>query len=1045
MNCSSTVFPFHQLPDDDDLMRCINCELDSSYRPTDRSDLSLNLSLNLYTDIHENRPLLQNRDLDPDEHYFSNQPNNCRYSTLTDLNSKPVTSYFTFMHINCRSISNKISDIQLLLTQLNVDVLAVTETWLDYKSVDTIKIPEYTFVHKCRETGCGGGVGFFIKYSVPFQLLDPTPTTQSHTSYESLFLSIPQKKGPHFVLGTIYRPPGQNLDTFNDEFNTLLSELTKRHHNIHLAGDYNINLLKYLDHTRTNCFINCITTHHFLPMITRPTRIIGPSSTLIDNILTNVPTRVIDSVIVAADISDHLPVLIHLDLTPLSNNESAIHLSRNVNDSNMEQFKSLLLEIDWSLVLDSCNQNNPTAAYDSFVGLFKAAYDKAFPLLPRTRHKRHSPRQPWMTSGLLKSCRTKSKLYLKMIKHPTATNKANYISYRNKFKSLRIKTEKNYYASEFQKYNSDLKHTWKVIRSILNTSNNNTKIDELCINGVKITDAETMAERFNSYFSSIAQTLSDKIPASQQTFQSYMMPSLPDSFALTPTTPEELISINQSLKLTHSSGPDDINPYTTSAVLNLLATPLSEIINSSFATGIVPPALKIARVTPIYKQGNRSELGNYRPISVLPYFSKLIERAMYNRLYDYVTKMNILYLNQHGFQAGHSTAMSLLNIQDKISQSIENNEYSVGIFLDLSKAFDCVDHKILFKKLDNYGIRGLPLLWFKSYLNDRQQQVQCNTKTSKFRFIEFGVPQGSILGPLLFLLYINDLPHVSSVLHFELFADDSNVFISHKSHENLFQIMNLELPLVGDWFKANRLCLNLSKTSFILFNSHRKITPKQTPPLLIDGVLIPQITKVNFLGVVIDQNLTWKEHISQISIKLAKNIGILSRISYKLPINILTNLYYSLIHPYLAYCNIVWASNYTSRLTRLIILQKRAVRVITKSYYKCHTAQLFLLHRILTLDQIRTLQTGEFMFRYKHDSLPHTFADYFSTGSATHSYSTRTASNYRPIFAHTNTRKFSIKIAGPTVWNNLPPNIQNVSHLLLFKKLLRAHLLTLNI
>jgi len=321
-------------------------------------------------------------------------------------------------------------------------------------------------------------------------------------------------------LGTIYRPPGQNLDIFNDEFNSLLSELTKKHHDIHLAGDYNIDLLKYLDHSPTNCFINCITTHHFLPMITRPTRINGPTSTLIDNILTNAPTRVIETVILAADISDHLPVLMHLDLSPLSNTEPTVYLSRNINDSNMEQFKFLLSEIDWSLVLDLCNQNSPTAAYDAFVGLFKAAYDKAFPLLPRTRHKRHSPKQPWMTSGLLKSCRTKSKLYLKMIKHPTAANKAKYINYRNKFKSLRIKTERNYYASEFQKYNSDLKHTWKIIRSILNTSNNNTKIDELCINGVKITDAETMAEKFNSYFSSIAQTLSDKIPVSQKSFQS---------------------------------------------------------------------------------------------------------------------------------------------------------------------------------------------------------------------------------------------------------------------------------------------------------------------------------------------------------------------------------------------------------------------------------------------------------------------------------------------------------------------------------------------
>src|SRR6218665_3416337 len=156
--------------------------------------------------------------------------------------------------------------------------------------------------------------------------------------------------------------------------------------------------------------------------------------------------------------------------------------------------------------------------------LFKVAYDKSFPLLQRTRHKRNFCKQPWMTTGLLKSCRTKSKLYLKMLKHPTATNKEKYVKYRNKFKLLRIKTEKNYYASEFKKYNGDLKHTWKVIRSILNTSCNSTKIDELCINGTKITDAEIMAEHFNIYFSNVAQILSDKIPTSQKAFDSYMTP-----------------------------------------------------------------------------------------------------------------------------------------------------------------------------------------------------------------------------------------------------------------------------------------------------------------------------------------------------------------------------------------------------------------------------------------------------------------------------------------------------------------------------------------
>ena len=241
-----------------------------------------------------------------------------------------------------------------------------------------------------------------------------------------------------------------------------------------------------------------------------------------------------------------------------------------------------------------------------------------------------------------------------------------------------------------------------------------------------------------------------------------------------------------------------------------------------------------------------------------------------------------------------------------IAHAIDANEFSLGIFFDLAKAFDTVDHTILLKKLENYGIRDTPLRWFYSYLDQRQQQVLCNGLFSKLRFVHYGVPQGSNLGPLLFLLYINDLPNSSSLLHFILFADDTNVFYSHKSLDNLMDLVNSELAAVADWFRANRLSLNLTKTNFIIFRSHRKPIPNQNFNISIDNKPILQVKSTKFLGVYVDEHLTWKEHIAHISNKIAKNVGILSRISYLLPRNIISNLYYSLIQPYLVYCNIVW-------------------------------------------------------------------------------------------------------------------------------------------
>src|SRR6218665_162576 len=252
---------------------------------------------------------------------------------------------------------------------------------------------------------------------------------------------IPSKKGPNFILGSVYRPPGQDLITFNDEFNLILSDLCKKYKIIHLAGDFNIDLLKYQSHNLTNQFVNCIAAHHLLPTITRPTRITATPSTLIDNIFTSPPANVLDSLIVVTDVSHHLPILINLDLAPSWLHGTNSSLLRNNNDSSMKIFKSLIEQNDWSSTSQLCDLDNTETAYNSFVNHIKSAYNNAFPLLPpRPRHKRLSYKPPWMTQGLLKFCKTKSKLYLEFLKNPTEVNKQKYIVYRNKFKALRIQS-----------------------------------------------------------------------------------------------------------------------------------------------------------------------------------------------------------------------------------------------------------------------------------------------------------------------------------------------------------------------------------------------------------------------------------------------------------------------------------------------------------------------------------------------------------------------------------------------------------------------------
>src|ERR1043165_8156647 len=730
------------------------------------------------------KPILNNKDLDCDINYYADLVKDCEYLAPSQALNRFHTDQpsLTILHLNTRSIISKLNEVQNLLQQLPTSILAVTETWLTDNTADTIHIPGYTFTYRNRGEGRGGGVGLFTREDIKHkEMIIPT----SFTSFESLFINISSTKSTDIVVGVIYRPPGTNLDFFNTEFESLIDLLTvykNRNKRIFLAGDFNIDLLASETHIPTADFADCLTSHHFLPLILQPTRITTTTATLIDNIFTNSPASVTNSAIIISDISDHLPVITWIENTskPL-NKLGNPQLVRTVNDNTISNFRLLLDKLDWSPVLSLCSKNESNLAYALFIKLIQFNYDQAFPLRPRGTTKRKSAQNPWMTQGLLNSTKKKAKLYVTFVKNPTPANKARFTAYRNKYKVIRTKLEQDYYSNEFAKYNHDIKKTWQLIKSIVNTENKDTIIKEILINGKKIEDSELIADIFNTHFTNLPKSLAQNIPLSKKSYQDYMPASSMNSFAMLPTSSYEIIAINKTLKDTHSTGPDDLNPHILSPLMDLLATPLSEIINCSIRTGDVPSDIKLAKVIPIHKQGNKNEVSNFRPISILPFFSKLFERVMYDRLYSFISQSKILYPLQHGFQPGHSTYMSLLDIQDKISQAMDNNEYSIGIFLDLAKAFDTVDHKILLYKLETYGIRGLALAWFSSYLNNRRQQVSCNGKLSSFQNIVFGVPQGSILGPLLFLIYINDLPNSATFLHYILFADDSNAFYSHSS------------------------------------------------------------------------------------------------------------------------------------------------------------------------------------------------------------------------------------------------------------------------
>ena len=363
---------------------------------------------------------------------------------------------------------------------------------------------------------------------------------------------------------------------------------------------------------------------------------------------------------------------------------------------------------------------------------------------------------------------------------------------------------------------------------------------------------------------------------------------------------------------------------------------------------------------------------------------------MFTRLTNFLEVNQILYPRQYGFRPGFSTTFSLIDITETIRNSIDQKKFGCGIFLDLKKAFDTVNHDMLLTKLEHYGIRDISLNWFKSYLSDRKQFVHINGQNSSLCDIVCGVPQGSVLGPLLFLLYVNDLPNISKKLNFFLFADDTNIYLDSFNLYSLQTTVNKELSKLYDWLCINRLSLNISKTNFVIFKPPNK--PTTTVTILIDKIAIKEESFVKYLGIYIDSKLTFKFHIEELKKKVSRSIGIICKLKPFVSTKLLINIYYAIVYPFLLYGIVIWGNSSKYLLNSIHLLQKRFVRNITNNFGSWnHTAPLFSLLNILTIFDIYKLQLGLLIHDYKNSYGPVLNIIKFNDVSSVHNYNTRSA------------------------------------------------------
>ena len=829
------------------------------------------------------------------------------------------------------------------------------------------------------------------------------------------------------VIGIIYKHPNTTIAGLK-EFKCMVRERMETINNEKkigvILGDINIDALR-IKNTETKEFFDMALDSDFVPIVTCPTRIAKDSCTIIDHIFVNKNLLMKTSRRVAgniyADLSDHLP-----NFLALGNNSTTSKTERPkvriYGEKNTQKFKQELQTTNWDTFYSS---NCPKAALEILYNNYNQAFEASFPLktLSRTRAKD----KPWINQHLRKLLNKKHTTHTQYLLNPTKANRKRRNRARNIANAEREKAMNSYYNDMLNIEKANLRTLWKVAGSIINPSKmkSDTNIKSLKINNNTTSDNKKIAEAMNDFFSTVGKVYANKVKTEPNKFKKYL--SNPNTYSLDTlqdTTVEEVTKIITSLKSGKSAGDDGIKPGLLKQCCHELKTPITHLMNLSLRNSTVPEKLKLAKVIPIYKKNDRTDPSNYRPISLLSILDKILEKLINKRVTSFLDAHKILYKYQFGFRPNHSTVQAVVEIADNIISEVNQGYLVAGIYMDLSKAFDTVDHKILLYKMEHYGIRGSALQWFKSYLSNRQQFTEVNGVKSVKQPVEYGVPQGSVLGPLLFLLYVNDISTATEGHKTRLFADDSNVFVTSKDPVELKTKMQKVIEDMFRWFSANKLTANTGKTQYSIFCKPNKQVPQVLNSLQVLGSKLERSVAAKYLGVTLDDKLTWKQHIDTLTAKLSKTIAAFKIVKNYVNVEQKRSLYFAYIFSRIQYGIELFSSSKKKDLKQVQTKQNRALKVLFNKEHRTPTRELHKELNLLQVQDIGQVNILKFVHKQRLGDTPEAFNNYFTEVNEHHNINTRQAKNLH-VPRENNWGMKSMKYRGAVLWNKTDNEIRD--------------------
>ena len=804
---------------------------------------------------------------------------NCYTCNLNNFNLKVYNEKLSILFININGLRVKIHELRsfVAMSNLKFTVIALTEVKLDSRVDADLEIPGYLSIANYRNE-FGGGIKLFYLDFLNVVKVDDNYLTGLHDTHESLCVTCDMPNFDKITINVIYRPPEKLSRNFCNNMEYIL-ERFNANNNIFL-GDFNMSMFDIANNASIRDFVDLFTSCGYINCITKPTYIIHGDTTpssLIDHCWMNT-NMTYCSYLIEPPISDHLSCIVVFNKNV--NRTLVKHSFRDYSSNSKSRFLGALPMEYANYNVSNENINTSMNGFDLWV---RKLTDKYFPI----RNKFISNKRlqcPWLTTRLIKCIRMKYWLYNRV--RVGIISLEMYKAYTNLLKYTLRTAEQFYRKTKFDSLKGNSRKTWSFINEITGRKNHHS-INELCINGTNISDNNVIANSFAQYFSTIPIEIKSKIVKPVINLID-IIPNNANSMFLIPATDVEVEKIISKLK--RSNERFDLSVIVLKLGSQYFSQCIADLFNQSVTECNYPTCLKIARVAPIYKKGNKKLIENYRPVSVLPVINKIFEKLILKRLNSFLDNNKILCNNQHGFRSGCSTDTASLDFVRYIIPAFANKTYSLCVFLDQSKAFDLVEHSLLLSKMGRYGIRGHCLDYFRSYLSNRASLVALNSAMSDQYPISASVPQGSVLGPVLFNLYTNDLCYYIVNSNITVYADDAALVMIGPDLNHLTQLMNSELLKLSVWCRYNGLSLNSNKTKFMIFTN---MTIDTVPTIYIDGTSIEYVSQFKYLGLIFDHKLSFSLQIDNLIKRLSCSSGITYKIGDSFNLEAARSYYFS--------------------------------------------------------------------------------------------------------------------------------------------------------